>query len=176
METVINIKAFDAAWLALSKEEIEFRNQIKEQDDIDNEKYKEGVSFAFDFDVLRYTTDRNTKFKLDFDYTDQGVSKQGSVTIEDVTIIEFVGKENTARVIVSNRLFFGDFEANKSGGKQYLYIYLDGNFEYQIVNENVWLSKSDLYIVFDKYPDAVLKLNDKVTARGYFSRIPIPSK
>ncbi|RZK25228.1 MAG: hypothetical protein EOO43_06065, partial [Flavobacterium sp.] len=152
MKTVINIKVYDPTWLERPSEEIEYFKSIKEPEDIDAMKYQEGISFDFGFDILDYTVSKNSSHKIIL----QQDNNLTEATIPNVLVIAFRGEREIREVIISSELIFGNFDAQKSGGKQYFYIYLNGNLDYQIVSENIWLSRGDYTDLFDRFPNTTV--------------------
>jgi hypothetical protein len=166
METVINIKVFDPSWLEMTSGDIDYFKSIKEPDDIDIMKYKEGISFTFGFDIVDYTVNRNTTHNI--------LLKQGKDFVEfafsNLTVVNFKGEAEIANLIISNDLLYGNFDAQKSGRKQYFYFYIDGNFDYEMILDNIWLSRKDYLTISDKFPNATLK-TENIKRLTYQNRI-----
>ena len=164
METIINIKVFDPSWIEMTTDEIDCLKSIKDPDDIEIMKYQEGVAFTFGFDIIDYTVNRNATHNFSIKQ-DTGFVEFG---IDNLTTVNFKGKDQAGYLIISNDLLYGNFDAQKSGRKQYFYFYIDGNFDYKIVHENIWLSRKDYISICDKFPNAEIKSNNikRLTYQG----------
>ncbi|TAH02347.1 MAG: hypothetical protein EAZ15_05375 [Sphingobacteriales bacterium] len=152
METIINIKVLDPNWLEMTSDDIDYLKSIKEPEDIDNMKYKETVSFTFGFDIIAYTINRNTTHNILFT---QSTLKE-EFLLSNLTVVSFNGTEETAKLIISNDLLYGNFDAQKSGKKQYFYFYINGSLDYEIISNNIWLTRKEYITICDKFPSTYI--------------------
>jgi hypothetical protein len=72
-------------------------------------------------------------------------------------------------LVVSRQLMHGTFDAQKSGAKLYIYIYLDGNKNFAVFSDNVWITEDAFAEIELKNPGAVLQVSG-VNRRSYSNR------
>ncbi len=132
----------------MPQDDIDYFKSIKEPDDIDNMKYQEGISFTFEFDIIDYRVSRNSTHTFSLKYNQNDVE----ITLDNLMVVNFKGQTEIGNLIISDDLIYGNFDAQKSGGKQYFYFYIDGHFEYYKVLDNVWLSRKDYLAIAEKHP------------------------
>jgi len=161
MKISVNIKVRNSLWYwtkeeikeskkknSMSRQEWELLNKSKVP------KHVRFVDFDYKFDVKTFSENRNGLYNLIvYSSISEEIedSKQKTVPIEDVTIIEFKGESERAHVVVSNDLIYQYIGAQKGkDGCLYWYFYLKENINCNMLTNNIWLSDIQVEKIYDQ--------------------------
>lgn len=191
MKISVNIKVRNPEWYwtpeelleskeagSLSREDFEAINGDKIK------KHDEFVDFEYKFEVINYTTNPKTTFDLSI-FTSESEEyvnpTEHILKLENVTIVEFIGKTEKSLVVVSNDLIHQFIGASKGNdGRIYWYFYLKENTPYKRLCDNIWISNEiftkqcgnlvleanrDLFFSFDN--KNLMDKNLKMREHGY---------
>lgn len=157
MKIAVNIKVRNPEWYwpkermsdsknkdSMSRKEWEMLNEDKIP------KHSAEVDFEYNFDVISYKDNRNSKFGITLFKTNNETTNNPlpvTFTLHDVTVVEFDGGLEKSYVVVSNELIHQFISARQNrNGRFYWYFYLKENSEYVKLTNNIWVS----YVQFNK--------------------------
>lgn len=131
------------------------------------QKHIPSVTFEYDYEVIEYNYPEGSEYELTV-VTDDGTKEQ-KVKVSDVTVIEFIGKEDRSIVVVSNDILHQFLKAKKDKGRTYWYFYIKEDSDYIPFTPSVWLSKEigekifkqigDYGIINDAHIKSISKVN-----------------
>jgi len=193
MKISVNIKVRNPEWYGFEEEgDDEYNNESlmsREAWEVINDgkipKYSDTISFEYKFDVIKYSDNRNGIYELEiFTSNDTNFKNpiKNSISIKDITIVEFISDKEKGQVIVSNDLIHQFISARKGkDGRFYWYIYIKENKNYCAISENIWISESHYNKLMNKlmktYPDTVnfmVKEDQNIKIRSTGGLLPMP--
>ena len=157
MKIAVNIKVRNPEWY-WTKEQL---TESKKKDSMSRKewemltedkipKHSAEVDFEYNFDVISYKDNRNSKFDITLFNTSNETNTNPlpvTFTLHDVTMVEFAGELEKSYVVVSNELIHQFMSARRNrNGRFYWYFYLKENSEYVKLTNNIWVS----YVEFNK--------------------------
>jgi len=144
MKVILTIAVRNPEWY-WSKEQLKEAGDYRKEWEAINEdkiyKHVPSEQMQIAFDVKNIQEDRQSSFEMKFSTEDK--SRMISHTINDVTIIKFIGENHgeVAEALVSNSIIHQYIGAKQKEYKYYIYFYLKENVEYQRLNPSTWISR-----------------------------------
>lgn len=141
MRVIITIAVRNPDWY-WSKEELQEAGEYRKEWEVLNEdkveKYLPSEAFEIAFDVRDIKENRNGTFDIRFVSEDK--SQSISHSVKQVTVVEFIGTDQSISIVISNSLIHQYIAARQREYKYYVYFYLKENTPYERLNQFIWLS------------------------------------
>lgn len=138
-------------------------------------KHSAFVDFEFIFEVKACSDNRNGIYKLkvyNLDSQNNDKPTENIISIEDVTIIEFIGDTEKECVVISNELIHQYIGSTKGkGGRLYWYFYLKENADHNMLTENIWLSDIQIEKIKNQFEKFGLEKNKNLLHRKNGGRL-----
>lgn len=142
MKVIVIIAVRNPEWY-WSKEELQESGEYRKEWEMINEgkiyKHLPSEAFEIDFDVVDIRENRNATFDIKLMSEDRKQSI--SHTLQEVTVVDFVGEKDIVSTVISNSLIHQYIAARQKEYKYYVYLYIKEHTEYERLNQFVWLSK-----------------------------------
>lgn len=141
MRVVVTIAVRNPEWY-WSEEKLqetgEYRKEWEAINEDKVEKHQPSEAFEVGFDVADIKENSNSTFDIMLVSEDR--SQSISHTLENITVVDFIGNEEKLSVVISNSLIHQYIAARQKEYKYYVYFYLKENTPYERLNSFVWLS------------------------------------
>lgn len=124
------------------------------------QKHIPAITFEYNYEVIKYEYPEDLEYELPV-VTEEGTTEQ-SVKIFDVTVVEFIGKDQNSTVVISNDIIHQSIKAKKDKGKTYWYFYIKENSDYISFSPSVWLSKETAKKIFEQIGDYGIRPNNHI--------------
>jgi len=155
---------------SMSRKEWEMLNEDKIP------KHSIEVDFEYNFDVISYKDNRNSKFDITLFNTSNEANTNPlpvTFTLHDVTVVEFAGELEKSYVIVSNELIHQFISAKKnSNSKLYWYFYLKENSDYVQLSDNIFLSNVEFENLTNQFGKFAIEMDPKIKRRKFSGSFP----
>lgn len=147
MKIAVNIKVRNPEWY-WTKEQLEKNKDYRKEWEMINgdkiDKHTNAVDFDFKFDILSYNDNRKTSYDLPI-YSADNENFENKVkhivTLDNVTVVEFIGETEKSYVVVSNEIVHQFISCKQEkDGRLYWYFYLQENSDHLRLTDNIWIA------------------------------------
>jgi hypothetical protein len=126
------------------------------------------IEFDFKFDVIEFNEVENDTYALEIYEIkdDQIVDSPINLQLNDVRVVNFIGKEDRCSVVVSNSIIHQYIGNKKQHGKHYFYFYIKEDADWVRVDQHIWLDEKEINRIAEEHGQFTVKPDENINFLG----------
>ena len=126
------------------------------------------IEFDFNFDVIEFNEVEIDNYALEiFEIREDKIDDSPIIIqLKDVSVVNFIGKNDRSSVAVSNSIIHQYIGNKKRHGKHYFYFYIKEDADWIRVDQHIWLDRKEVNRISKIYGQSIVEPNKKINCLG----------